>query len=112
MRKATMFGELIIMIVYLPIPELHRYRGKDVLSHGIYRDRCPVWRNGPLGNLYSCRRGIVFSGRLSEKENILMKWAKKGYTPHPESGYAESGIRCHSERTRCSEWTFSNAHGK
>ena len=24
---------------------------------------------------------LFFQGRLSEKENILMKWAKKGYTP-------------------------------
>lgn len=80
-RKATMFGELIIMIVYLPILTLSGIEGK-------------MFRPMAFTVLFALAGAMVLSltlipalctyalsGRISEKEIFLVRWAKQIYRP-------------------------------
>lgn len=80
-RKATMFGELIIMIVYLPILSLRGIEGKMFYPMGFTVIVALIGAMILSVTFVPAAMALFFSGRLSEKENILMKWAKKGYTP-------------------------------
>ncbi|MBF8278103.1 MAG: CusA/CzcA family heavy metal efflux transporter [Candidatus Brocadiaceae bacterium] len=80
-RKATMFGELIIMIVYLPILSLTGIEGKMFYPMAFTVIVALFGAMILSVTFIPAAVALFFSGRLSEKENILMKWAKKGYTP-------------------------------
>ena len=80
-RKATMFGELIIMIVYLPILSLTGVEGKMFYPMAFTVIVALIGAMILSVTFIPAAMALFFSGRLSEKENILMKWAKKGYTP-------------------------------
>ncbi len=80
-RKATMFGELIIMIVYLPILSLTGVEGKMFYPMAFTVIVALIGAMILSVTFVPAAMALFFSGRLSEKENILMKWAKKGYTP-------------------------------
>ena len=80
-RKATMFGELIIMIVYLPILSLTGVEGKMFYPMAFTVIVALIGAMILSVTFIPAAVALFFSGRLSEKENILMKWAKKGYTP-------------------------------
>ncbi len=80
-RKATMFGELIIMIVYLPILSLTGVEGKMFYPMAFTVIVALIGAMILSVTFIPAAVASFFSGRLSEKENILMRWAKKGYTP-------------------------------
>lgn len=80
-RKATMFGELIIMIVYLPILSLTGVEGKMFYPMAFTVIVALIGAMILSVTFIPAAVALFFSGRLSEKENILMRWAKKGYTP-------------------------------
>ena len=76
-----MFGELIIMIVYLPILSLTGIEGKMFYPMA-FTVIVALFSAMVLSVTFvPSAVALFFSGRLSEKENILMRWAKKGYTP-------------------------------
>ena len=76
-----MFGELIIMIVYLPILSLTGIEGKMFYPMAFTVIVALIGAMILSVTFVPAAMALFFSGRLSEKENILMKWAKKGYTP-------------------------------
>ena len=80
-RKATMFGELIIMIVYLPILSLAGIEGKMFYPMAFTVIVALFGAMILSVTFIPAAVTLFFSGKLSEKENILMKWAKKGYAP-------------------------------
>ncbi|MEK7788353.1 MAG: efflux RND transporter permease subunit, partial [Planctomycetota bacterium] len=80
-RKATMFGELIIMIVYLPILSMRGIEGKMFYPMGFTVIVALIGAMILSVTFVPAAVALFFSGRLSEKENILMRLAKKGYTP-------------------------------
>ncbi|HHT9115627.1 MAG TPA: efflux RND transporter permease subunit [Candidatus Wunengus californicus] len=80
-RKATMFGELIIIIVYLPILSMRGIEGKMFYPMGFSVIVALIGAMILSVTFVPAAVALFFSGRLSEKENILMRWAKKGYTP-------------------------------
>jgi cobalt-zinc-cadmium resistance protein CzcA len=80
-RRATMFGELIIMIVYLPIMTLTGIEGK------MFRPMAFTVTAALFGALIlsltfvPAAVAIFLTGRLSEKENIVISWTKRAYAP-------------------------------
>ena len=80
-RKATMFGELIIMIVYLPILSLTGVEGKMFYPMAFTVIVALIGAMVLSVTFVPAAMALFFSGRFSEKENILMRWAKNGYTP-------------------------------
>ncbi len=80
-RKATMFGELIIMIVYLPILSLTGIEGKMFYPMAFTVIVALAGAMVLSVTFIPAAVALFFSGRLSEKENPLMKWARKGYAP-------------------------------
>ncbi|MCL4743248.1 MAG: CusA/CzcA family heavy metal efflux RND transporter [Phycisphaerales bacterium] len=79
--KPTLFGTLIIMIVYLPILTLTGVEGK------MFRPMAGVVLLALAGALIltftfvpaAC--ALVLRGRFSEKESFLIRWIKRGYRP-------------------------------
>ena len=80
-RRALMFGQLIIMVVYLPIFALTGVEGK--MFH-------PMAFTVVIALLGAMILSITFvpaavalfiNGKVSEKESRLMLWAKRGYAP-------------------------------
>ena len=79
--KPTLFGVLIIMIVYLPVLTLTGVEGK------MFRPMAAVVLLALAGALVltftfvpaAC--GMFLRGRFSEKESILIRWAKRLYRP-------------------------------
>jgi len=80
-RKATMFGELIIIIVYLPILSLTGIEGKMFYPMAITVIIALVGAMVLSLTFVPAAVALFFSGKLSEKENFIMRWAKKGYIP-------------------------------
>lgn len=79
--KPTLFGILIIMIVYLPILTLTGIEGK------MFRPMSLVVLMALAGALVltftfipaAC--SVFLSGRFSEKESLIIRWLKRGYRP-------------------------------
>lgn len=80
-RRATMFGELIIMIVYLPILSLTGIEGKMFYPMAFTVIVALVGATILSLTFIPAAVALFFSGKLSEKEIILMRWAKKAYIP-------------------------------
>jgi len=80
-RKATMFGELIIMIVYLPILTLTGVEGK------MFRPMAFTVIAALLGAMIlsvtfvPAMVAMVLRGRISEKENPIVRWVRLRYEP-------------------------------
>ncbi len=80
-RIATMFGELIIMIVYLPILALSGIEGK------MFHPMAFTVIGALLGAMIlsvtfvPAAVALLLTGRISEKENFIMRWAKRFYVP-------------------------------
>ncbi len=80
-RRATMFGELIIMIVYLPILSLTGVEGKMFYPMA-FTVIIALFSAMVLSVTFiPAAVALFFSGKLSEKENFFMQWAKKTYIP-------------------------------
>ncbi|MEZ4742302.1 MAG: CusA/CzcA family heavy metal efflux RND transporter [Bdellovibrionota bacterium] len=80
-RKATMFGEAIITIVYLPIFTLSGIEGK--MFHPMAFTVIAALLGAMLLSMtfVPAAVAIFLSGKISEKENPLMRLASKVYVP-------------------------------
>ncbi len=80
-RRATMFGELIIMIVYLPILTLSGVEGK------MFRPMAFTVIAALLGAMIlsvtfvPAMVAMLLNGKISEKENPVLKWLRLRYEP-------------------------------
>jgi cobalt-zinc-cadmium resistance protein CzcA len=80
-RQATMFGELIIMIVYLPVFTLTGVEGK------MFRPMAFTVVVALLGAMVlsltfvPAAVAIFLGGRVSEDEGVLVRWAQRAYAP-------------------------------
>ncbi len=80
-RTATMFGELIIMIVYLPILTLTGVEGKMFYPMAFTVLAALLGAMILSVTFVPAAVAIFLSGRMSEKENPLVRWAGKIYGP-------------------------------
>lgn len=80
-RKATMFGELIIMIVYLPILSLTGIEGKMFYPMAFTVILALIGATILSLTFVPAAAALFFTGKFSEKENPIIRWAKKGYVP-------------------------------
>ncbi len=80
-RRATMFGELIIMVVYLPILTLSGIEGK--MFHPMAFTVIAALLGAMILSVtfVPAAVALLLSGRISEKENFVMRWATRLYTP-------------------------------
>ncbi|HHT9110778.1 MAG TPA: efflux RND transporter permease subunit [Candidatus Brocadiaceae bacterium] len=80
-RKATMFGEIIIMVVYLPILSLTGIEGK--MFYPMALTVIIALFSAMILSLTFVPSAVAlfFSKKLSEKENYFMRLAKKAYIP-------------------------------
>jgi heavy metal efflux system protein len=80
-RKATMFGEMIIMIVYLPILTLTGVEGK-MFQPMAFTVLAALFGAMVLSVTFvPAAVALLVTGRVAEKENILVRFAKKVYVP-------------------------------
>jgi len=80
-RKATMFGETIIMIVYLPILTLTGVEGKMFFPMS-FTVVLALFGALLLSLTYVPAAVAIFvSGKVSEKENVIVRGAKAVYAP-------------------------------
>ena len=104
-RKPTMFGELIIAIVYLPILALHGTEGK------LFRPMALTVIFALAGSLLlsltlmPVLAAMCLSSSTREKEVWLLRWAKRLYQPvldlfirHPVGAVAARGVAGARER--------------
>lgn len=80
-RKATMFGEAIIMIVYLPILTLTGIEGKMFYPMAITVIIALASAMVLSVTFVPAAVAILLRGKISEKEIFIVKWAKQVYSP-------------------------------
>ncbi len=80
-RRATMFGEAIITIVYLPILTLTGIEGKMFFPMAFTVIAALVGATILSVTFVPAAVALLLSGTLSEKENVLMRLAKNVYRP-------------------------------
>jgi cobalt-zinc-cadmium resistance protein CzcA len=80
-RRTTMFGELIIMIVYLPIMTLTGIEGK--MFHPMAFTVTAALFGAMILSLtfVPAAVAIFLRGRVSEKESVIIERAKRAYVP-------------------------------
>lgn len=86
-RKATMFGELIIMIVYLPILTLTGVEGKMFTPMAFTVVTALGCAMILSLTFIPAAVAIVLTGKVSEKDNFVVTWSKKLYRPVFEMAY-------------------------
>jgi heavy metal efflux system protein len=80
-RRATMFGELIIMIVYLPILTLTGIEGKMFYPMA-FTVLAALFGAMVLSVTFVPAAVALFvTGRVSEKEGPIVRWAERAYVP-------------------------------
>jgi cobalt-zinc-cadmium resistance protein CzcA len=87
-RQATMFGELIIMIVYLPILTLTGVEGKMFFPMAFTVIAALLGAMILSVTFVPAAVAIVVSGKVDEKENRLMSWAARLYRPVQSYAFA------------------------
>ncbi|MEK6590331.1 MAG: CusA/CzcA family heavy metal efflux RND transporter [Nitrospinota bacterium] len=80
-RQATMFGELIIMIVYLPILTLSGVEGKMFTPMAFTVITALLGAMILSVTFVPAAVALLLSGRLSEKDNLLVRATKHAYAP-------------------------------
>lgn len=80
-RRATMFGELIIIIVYLPILTLTGVEGKMFFPMAVTVIMALVAAMILSVTFVSAMVALLISGKVTERENILLGLARKAYAP-------------------------------
>ncbi len=80
-RQATMFGELIIMIVYLPILTLTGVEGKMFYPMAFTVIAALLGAMLLSITFVPAAVSIILTGKIEEKENAIMRWANKVYLP-------------------------------
>lgn len=91
-RKATMFGELIIMVVYLPILTLTGVEGK--MFHPMAWTVLLALGGAMVLSVtfVPAAIAIFMRGKIAEKENILIRAVKVAYLPSLRFGVAHRGV--------------------
>jgi cobalt-zinc-cadmium resistance protein CzcA len=87
-RRATMFGELIIMIVYLPVLTLTGVEGKMFVPMALTVVMALCGAMILSVTFIPAAVAIVLRGRLAERENRLVEWAQRVYRPALELALA------------------------
>ena len=77
----SIFGGFIIMVVYLPILTLTGVEGKMFVPMAFTVLVALVGAMIFALTFVPAAVAIFLSGKVSEKENVLMRWAKKAYIP-------------------------------
>lgn len=80
-RKASIFGELIIMVVYLPILTLTGIEGKMFFPMAFTVLTALAAAMLLSVTFVPAAVAILLSGKISEKENFLMRFASRLYQP-------------------------------
>ena len=80
-RRATMFGELIIMIVYLPILTLTGIEGKMFYPMAFTVLAALLGAMILSVTFVPAAVALFVTGRVSEKENPVVRWAERAYRP-------------------------------
>lgn len=80
-RKPTLFGELIIMVVYLPILTLSGVEGKMFTPMAFTVIVALLGAMLMSVTFVPAAVAILLRGRISEKENVLIRGAKAAYLP-------------------------------
>ena len=80
-RRALMFGQLIIMVVYLPIFALTGVEGKMFHPMAFTVVIALVGAMILSITFVPAAVALFITGRVSEKESRLMQWATRGYAP-------------------------------
>ncbi|MCF6157518.1 MAG: CusA/CzcA family heavy metal efflux RND transporter [wastewater metagenome] len=80
-RRATMFGELIIIIVYLPILSLTGIEGKMFYPMAFTVIVALIGATILSLTFVPAAVALFLTGGLSEKENFFVRWARKAYIP-------------------------------
>ena len=80
-RRATIFGELIIMIVYLPILTLTGIEGKMFFPMAFTVLAALAAATILTLTFVPAALAIFMTGRMSEKENVLVAGALRAYRP-------------------------------
>ncbi len=91
-RKATMFGELIIMVVYLPILTLTGVEGK--MFHPMAYTVLLALGGAMILSItfIPAAIAIFMRGKVAEKENFIVRGAKSLYLPLLKISVANRGI--------------------
>ena len=80
-RRATLFGELIIMIVYLPILTLTGIEGKMFYPMAFTVIAALLGAMILSVTFVPAAVAVFLTRRMSEKENVLVRWATRAYAP-------------------------------
>lgn len=80
-QQAIVFGQLIIMIVYLPILTLTGVEGKMFIPMAFTVVTALIGAMIFSVTFIPAAIAIFMTGKVSEEENVFMRLAKKGYTP-------------------------------
>lgn len=80
-RQALLFGELIIMVVYLPILALEGVEGKMFQPMALTVILALVGATLLSITFVPAALAFFMTGQVQEKENRLMRWAKQSYNP-------------------------------
>jgi len=80
-RKATMYGELIIMIVYLPVLTLTGVEGKMFRPMAFTVIAALVGAMVLSVTFVPAMVAMLLSGKISEKENPIVRWVRLRYEP-------------------------------
>src|SRR5215204_3406920 len=80
-RRATMFGEVIIMIVYLPILTLTGIEGKMFYPMAFTVLAALFGAMILSVTFVPAAVALFITGRVSEKESPIVRWAERAYLP-------------------------------
>ncbi|MBP9855150.1 MAG: CusA/CzcA family heavy metal efflux RND transporter [Candidatus Omnitrophica bacterium] len=80
-QQAIVFGQLIIMIVYLPILTLTGVEGKMFIPMAFTVVTALIGAMIFSVTFIPAAIALFLTGKVSEEENIMMRWAKKIYSP-------------------------------
>ncbi len=90
--RPTLFGQLIIMVVYLPILTLTGIEGKMFFPMA-FTVLAALFGAMLLSVTFVPAAVAIFvSGRVSEKESLPMRWAAKAYLPALTSALQNRGV--------------------
>ena len=80
-RRPLLFGQLIIMVVYLPLFALSGVEGKMFHPMAFTVVAALLGAMVLSVTFVPAAVALFIGNRVSEKDNRLMAWAKRGYTP-------------------------------
>lgn len=80
-QQAIVFGQLIIMIVYLPILTLTGVEGKMFIPMAFTVVTALIGAMIFSVTFIPAAVALFLTGKVSEKENAIMRWSKKVYSP-------------------------------